>query len=306
MSALVVMDLSASFDNVDHNILLDVLSNQYGIEGKVHNWFNTYLRPHFCQVDIKRARSSIQSLDFSVPQGSCAGPMLYMVHASTFQYQTSKGMDLNGFTDDHLVNKSFNPNDRKDELSTIELLEFSLENNNSWMSLNSLQINTSKTEFMMIGSRKQLSKCVTNNIKVYNDVVEKSEIIRLLGIWIDSNLNLKTKITKKCQTAMLNIFRIKHIRRYLTQDACKVLVHGLVMLHLDYCNSLYYGLPDCDLNRLQRVQSIACKLVLNRSKYDSCTECFTQLHWLPIRSWVQHKILTVTINKMILLCCIVS
>ena len=87
-----------------------------------------------------------------------------------------------------------------------------------------------------------------------------------------------------------------HIRRYLTQDACKVLVHGLGMLHLDYCNSLYHGLPDCDLNRLQGVQSISCKLVLNRSKYDSCTEYFTQLHWLPIRSWVQHKILTMVHN----------
>ena len=77
VSALVVMDLSAAFNTVDHNILLDVLSNQYGIEGKVLKWFDTYLRPHFCQVDINGARSSIQSLDFSVPQGSCAGPMLY-------------------------------------------------------------------------------------------------------------------------------------------------------------------------------------------------------------------------------------
>ena len=137
----------------------------------------------------------------------------------------------------------------------------------------------------MIGSRKQLSKCVTNSIKVCNDTAEKSEIISLLGICTDSNLNLKTNITKKCQTARLNIFRIKHIRRYLTQDAYEVLVHGLVMLHIDCCNSLYYGLSDCDLNRLQRVQSITCKLVLNRSKYDSCSECFTQLHWLPIRFW---------------------
>ena len=95
---------------------------------------------------------------------------------------------------------------------------------------------------------------------------------------------------------MLNIFRIKHIRRYLTQDACEVLFHGLVMLHLDYCNSLYYGLPDCDLNRLQRVHSITCKLVLNRSKYDSCTECLTQQHWLPIRFQIQHKISTMVHN----------
>ena len=296
MSALVVMDLSAAFVTVDHKILLDVLSSQYGIEGKALRWFDTYLRPHFCQVDIKGARSSIHSLDFSVPQGSCVGPILYSVYASTLQYQISEGMDLNGFADDHLINKSFNPNDRDEELRTIELLESSLGNINSWMNLNRLQMNTSKTEFMMIGSWKQLTKCVTNNFTVCNDIVEKSEIIRLLGICIDSNLNFKTNVIKKSQTAMLNIFKIKHIRRYLTQEACEVLFHGLVMSHLDYCNSLYYGLPNCDLNRLQSVQSIACKMVLNRSKYDSCTECFTQIHWLPIRFRVQHKILTMVHN----------
>ena len=71
--------------------------------------------------------------------------MLYTVYASTLQHQISEGMDLNGFTDDHSVNKSFNPNDRNDELRTIELLETSQGNINSWMNLNKLQMNTSKT-----------------------------------------------------------------------------------------------------------------------------------------------------------------
>ena len=81
---------------------------------------------------------------------------------------------------------------------------------------------------------------------------------------------------------MLNIFKIKHIKRYLTQEACEVLVHGLIMLHFNYCNSLYYGLPDFDLNRLQRVHSIACKLVLNRSKYNSCTKCLLNYTGYPL------------------------
>ena len=114
---------------------------------------------------------------FLVPQGSCTGPMLYTVYASTLQYQISEGMDLNGFADDHSVNKSFKPNDRDEELRTIELLESSLRNINSWMNLNRLQMNTSKTEFMMIGSGKQLTKCVTNNITVCNDIVEKVELL---------------------------------------------------------------------------------------------------------------------------------
>ena len=94
VSALVVMDLSAAFDMVDHKILLDVLSSQYGIEGKALRWFDTYLRPCFCQVDINGARSSMHSLDFSVPQGNCAGPMLYTIYASTLQYQILEGYGL--------------------------------------------------------------------------------------------------------------------------------------------------------------------------------------------------------------------
>ena len=82
-------------------------------------------------------------------------------------------MDLIGFADVHSVNKSLNPKDQNDELRTIELLESSLESINSWMSSNRLQMNTSKMEFMIIGSRKQLSKCVSNHIKVCNDMVEK-------------------------------------------------------------------------------------------------------------------------------------
>ena len=72
-------------------------------------------------MDINGARSSIHSLHFSVPQGSCASPMLYTVYASTLQCKISESMDLNGFADDHLVNKSFNPNDRDNELRTIDI-----------------------------------------------------------------------------------------------------------------------------------------------------------------------------------------
>ena len=53
------------------------------LKAKLLRWFDTYSRPCICQVDINGARASIHSLDFSVPQGSCAGPMLYTVYAST-------------------------------------------------------------------------------------------------------------------------------------------------------------------------------------------------------------------------------
>ena len=68
------------------------------------------------------------------------------------------------------------------------------------------------------------------------------------------------------------------------------------MSHLDYANSLLYGLPDCDIDKLQCVQNYAATLVLNRSKYDSRTQAFIDLHWLPIQACIDNKILMLVYN----------
>ena len=102
----------------------------------------------------------------------------------------------------------------------------------------------------------------------------------------------------KCKTAMFNIQRIKHIRKYLTNEACKTLVMGLVTSYLDYCNSLLYGLPAIDLNKLQHVQNIASKLILQKSKDESNTLCLMELHWLPIRARFEFKVLVYVYNSL--------
>ena len=99
--ALVALDLSAVFDTVDHEVLLDVLSTRFGVSGSAHNWFNSYLRPRSCLVEIEDSRSSERSLEFSVPQGSCGGPVLYLVYASSLQTEIPASVRLNGFADDH-------------------------------------------------------------------------------------------------------------------------------------------------------------------------------------------------------------
>ena len=85
VTAMVVMDLSAAFDTVDHDILLSVLENKIGIKDVALRWFESYLRPRSCKVSINPAYSAEKQLPFSVPQGSCAGPSLFLAYASTLQ-----------------------------------------------------------------------------------------------------------------------------------------------------------------------------------------------------------------------------
>ena len=111
---------------------------------------------------------------------------------------------------------------------------------------------------------------------------------------MDQELSFRQHILNKCRVAMLNIQHIKLIRNILNEDTTYTLILGLVMSHLDYCNAIFYGLPEVDLKRLQRVQNVAAKLVLNKSHRDSVTECMFHLHWLPIKSRIDYNILTLT------------
>ena len=154
------------------------------------------------------------------------------------------------------------------------------------------QNDKSTQEFIMFGAKKQLAKCRTTNIDVNNTEVSMSKVVKYLGMWMDSTLTFKDHIVKKCRTSMINIQQIKLIRPFVNSEACTTLVLGLVISHLDYCNSILAGLPDVSINQMQRVQNLAAKVVIGKSKRDSATECLSALHWLPIMSRVNHKILT--------------
>ena len=175
-------------------------------------------------------------------------------------------------------------------------LEGTLANINSWMGENRLKMNNSKTEFLYVASCHQLQKCKIKEISVCGENVPRSDFIRLLGAWIDKNLNMKQHIMVKCKIAMWNVQKIKHIRKYLTQEAAQLLASSIIMSHLDYANSLLYGLPKCDLGCMQRVQNIVGKIVINESKYSSSTEMLKTLHWLPINCRIEYKLLTLAHN----------
>ncbi len=71
-----------------------------------------------------------------------------------------------------------------------------------------------------------------------------------------------------------------------------------MLSHLDYCNAVYAGLPNIDLDKLQRVQNMAGKLVKRAKKYDSASACRTELHWRPVRERIQYKILCLVFNSL--------
>ena len=134
--ATVILDLSAAFDTVDHDILLDVLDKRFGIVGSARKWYESYLKPRRFKVAVEDKTSQPRQLDYSVPQGSVQGAFLFIAYASTLdQIVDSNKLTLNGFADDHSVRRSFKPSklDHKEELETIAIMEQSMQDIKVWM-----------------------------------------------------------------------------------------------------------------------------------------------------------------------------
>ena len=102
---------------VDHNILIDLLHESFKIGDKALRWFQSYLNNRYCKVKIGKDYSERKSPNFSVPQGSCACPVLYLLYAASISDVVSevseegdpRPVSLNGFTDDHAMKWSFTP-----------------------------------------------------------------------------------------------------------------------------------------------------------------------------------------------------
>ena len=178
VTALVMMDLSVAFDTVDHQIFLDVLNKRFGIRETALSWFSSYLESCQFYVSIQKQHSNLRILPYGVPQGSCAGSIVFTAYSSTLEIivhkiKESNGSDstdniiLNGFADDHLRSKAFCPDINEAKENTIRILEHALYDINHWMAMNWLKMNPTKTNFIYLGSRVQVGKCLEETVSVW-------------------------------------------------------------------------------------------------------------------------------------------
>ena len=116
---------------------------------------------------------------------------------------------------------------------------------------------------------------------------------RNLGSWFDSKLTMAFHISKTCNSAFYYLYNLRQIRKYLSKDNTKTLVHAFISSRIDCCNSLLYGLPEYQLNKLQRVQNMCARLICNESKYCHITPLLVDLHWLPVKYRIEFKILLI-------------
>ena len=124
---------------------------------------------------------------------------------------------------------------------------------------------------MRLSTKQQLAKVGINNITAGESVVNTKQIVTNLGSWFDSQLSISTHISKLCSSAFFHLHNIRRIRKFLSPVETNSLVHAFVTSRVDYCNSLLYGLPASQLNKVQRVLNTAARLVFCAPRFSHIT-----------------------------------
>ena len=134
-------------------------------------------------------------------------------------------------------------------------------------------------------------------IRIGDCNITPSPYAKNIGVVFDSVMSMSKHIQQICQTAYWHLHNISTVRSCLTPEAAASVMHSLVISRLDYGNALVYALPDYVIQKLQKVQNFAARLVVRCGKQTHITPILKKLHWLPIQQRIEYKILLLTFKS---------
>ena len=291
VTALALLDLSAAFDTVDHQTLIEVLRERFAINGVALSWFKSYLTGRSQSFSVDGTMSPPARVGCSVPQGSVLGPLEFISYTEDVTEIFHRHLiSYHIFADDkqlHCAGKISETTDIRQQLQNC------ITDIQNWCASRRLQLNALKTELIWFGSHANMRKIASVadlTLTVGGDVITPVTLVRDLGVYLDSELTMKQHINRTVSSCFFQLRRLRQIRRSAGEEVIKRLVTALVLSRIDYCNAALAGLSDSTLHQLQRVQNAAARLITDIKPWDHITPILKQLHWLPVKFRIKYKL----------------
>ena len=155
-----------------------------------------------------------------------------------------------------------------------------------------LKLNHDKTDFLVLMSPHQRRQFGDIQVRVEDNIIIPSRCVRNLGVQFDDHLTMESQVTSIIKSCNFHLRRIGMIRQYLTTEACRTAVQSLVVSRLDYCCTLLSGITGSQLQRLQRVQNNAARVIACVPRNDHISPVLLDLHWLPCEKRIRFRIVT--------------
>ena len=201
------------------------------------------------------------------------GPILFTLYVSRLFNIISQHLpSVHGYADFTQIYLSFWPCSIHFKINAVSAIEMCIADVQSWFIANRLMINNAKTMFLIIDTHQKLEETSIESIIIGDTLIKPLESVWNLGSWFHAHMWMTVHIGKICSKAFCRLYSIRQIRKFLTVQSTKTPVQASISSHLDYCNTLLFGLPKYQLNRLQKVQKAVAIVIFQIPQFDhTCT-----------------------------------
>ncbi|XP_073240100.1 uncharacterized protein [Porites lutea] len=278
VSIMVLLDMSKAFDSIRHDILLSKLQNLDFSQGAL-DWFQSYLSNRQQCVRIGDAVSKVLPLEFGVPQGSILGPVLFTIYVNDLLSVPKRCLSAS-YVDDCKLYLSFSPAEFP---TSILALNEDLTRISQWCCKNSPLINPDKTKVLAVGLPQLLKKLSSFSITLFDKEITPVPVVKDLGVLLDTRLSYNQHITEIASKCLFKLYQINRIKHLLDRKTLLLVINSFVFSKLQYCSTVWSNTSSSNIDKLQKVQNFAGRIILGLRKYDHISDGLRSLKWLPIR-----------------------
>ena len=205
-AVLLLLDLSAAFDTIDHRTILKRLCHSFGVRNTALQWFESYLSDRSQVVSIADMLSSVASLTFGVPQGSVLGPILFTLYTVPLgEIARNHDTHVHFYADDTQLYATFDATNHVEVARAVSKLELCVSDMKQWMNNNKLKLNDDKTEVLVISSRYGSKGTPNPDVNIGGTTISPKASARNLGGIFDSHLDMRAHVNKICSASYYHL-----------------------------------------------------------------------------------------------------
>ena len=158
-----------------------------------------------------------------------------------------------------------------------------------WTYTNKLLLNPDKTKLVVLGSRPLVRKFEGLHLSLLGKELTPAKSAKDLGVILDPNLTYEDHTTKTVSTCMSRLGQINRVKRVLDMDTLTIVVNCVVFSKLFYCSYVWINTTESNLDKVQKVQNFACRIISGVKKFDYITPVLRVMQWLPIRQQLYYR-----------------